>query len=176
VGLGAALELVGHGAETGRGSEMAKCCQIAVSLKSTLTLRNVPDDLGACLKARAKRHRRSLHNETISALELADAGATSASDGAAFTVKPEPVEPAAAVSEEALAKIRATLARFPGSAKAAQQPRDPEGVREELELFTRLRSQFKGSPLTSEEIITAIERESHPPELDRFGFRINPES
>jgi hypothetical protein len=30
--------------------------------------------------------------------------------------------------------------------------------------------------LPSEEIIAAIGRESHPPELDRFGNRINPDS
>jgi len=40
---------------------------------ATLTLRNVPDDLVERLKERAKRHRRSLNNETIAALELADA-------------------------------------------------------------------------------------------------------
>ena len=33
----------------------------------------------------------------------------------------------------------------------------------------------KQRQLTSEEIIAAIERDSHPPELDRFGNRINPE-
>ncbi|MEB3301757.1 MAG: hypothetical protein VKN56_07275 [Cyanobacteriota bacterium] len=43
---------------------------------ATLTLRNVPDDLVARLKARAKRHQRSLNNETIAALELADAAAS----------------------------------------------------------------------------------------------------
>jgi plasmid stability protein len=42
---------------------------------ATLTLRNVPDDLVARLKERAKRHRRSLNSETIAALELADAAA-----------------------------------------------------------------------------------------------------
>jgi hypothetical protein len=46
----------------------------------------------------------------------------------------------------------------------------------ERELLARLRSQFKGPPLTSEEITEAIERDSHPPELDRFGNRINPDS
>jgi plasmid stability protein len=38
---------------------------------ATLTLRNVPDKLEASLKARAKRHRRSLNNETFAAMELA---------------------------------------------------------------------------------------------------------
>jgi fructose-1,6-bisphosphatase/inositol monophosphatase family enzyme len=46
----------------------------------------------------------------------------------------------------------------------------------ERELLARLRSQFKGPPLTSEEIIAAIGRDSHPPELDRFGIRIHPAS
>lgn len=46
----------------------------------------------------------------------------------------------------------------------------------ERELLARLRSQFKGPPLTSEEIIAAIGRDSHPPELDRFGNRIHPAS
>ena len=40
---------------------------------ATLSLRNVPDDLVERLKARAKRHRRSLNSETIATLELADA-------------------------------------------------------------------------------------------------------
>ena len=119
-------------------------------------------------------------SEVLAALETLDtasgpppAGETSADHAA---TDPSPMDPSVAISEAALAKIRATLARFPGSAKAAQQPRDPEAVREELELFARLRSHFKGPPLSSEEIIAAIERESHPPELDRFGNRINPES
>ena len=42
---------------------------------ATLTLRNVPDDLVARLKLRAKQHRRSLNSETIASLELADAAA-----------------------------------------------------------------------------------------------------
>jgi plasmid stability protein len=50
---------------------------------ATLTLPNVPDDLVARLKARAKRHRRSLNNETIAALELADATATGATSAPA---------------------------------------------------------------------------------------------
>jgi plasmid stability protein len=37
---------------------------------ATLTLRNVPEELVAHLKARAKRHQRSLNNETFAALEL----------------------------------------------------------------------------------------------------------
>ena len=38
---------------------------------ATLTLRNVPDELEASLKARVKRYRRSLNNETFAALVLA---------------------------------------------------------------------------------------------------------
>jgi plasmid stability protein len=45
----------------------------------------------------------------------------------------------------------------------------------QLAHFAELRSHFKGPPLTSEETITAIGRDSHPPELDRFGNRIIPE-
>jgi hypothetical protein len=80
------------------------------------------------------------------------------------------------VREDALNTIRETMTRFPGSAQAAQQLREPEEVRAELDALAQLRSQFKGPPLTSEEIIAAIGRDSHPPELDRFGDRINPES
>ena len=35
------------------------------------TLRNVPDELVASPKARAKRHRRSLNNETFASMVLA---------------------------------------------------------------------------------------------------------
>jgi hypothetical protein len=55
-------------------------------------------------------------------------------------------------------------------------PLTPEEVLAQPTRFAELRSQFKGPPLTIEEIIAGIERESHPPELDRFGLRINPES
>jgi hypothetical protein len=37
-------------------------------------------------------------------------------------------------------------------------------VKAQLDRFAELRSRFNGPPLTSEEIIAAIERESHPPE------------
>jgi plasmid stability protein len=118
---------------------------------ATLTLRNVPDDLVARLKERAKRHRRSLNNETIAALELADAA----------------VVPAAVEQEVALARIREIQARCPGAARAAQlDQRTPEEIQAELDHFAELRSQFKGPPLTSEEIIAAIGRDSHPRELE----------
>lgn len=145
---------------------------------ATLTLHDVPDELLSCLEQRALAHGRSLNSEVLAALERLDTASLPPPADAASAdhpaTDPSPMDPSTAVSEEALAKIRATLARFPGSAKAAQQPRDPEAVRAELELFAQLRSHFKGPPLSSEEIIAAIERESHPPELDRFGNRINP--
>lgn len=147
---------------------------------ATLTLHDVPEVVLARLEERARAHGRSLTSEVLAALEtLETASVSPPADGTAANdpaTDPSPMDPSVALSEEALAKIRATLARFPGSAKATQQPRDPEDVRAELELFARLRSQFKGPPLTSEEIIAAIERDSHPPELDRFGNRINPDS
>jgi hypothetical protein len=71
--------------------------------------------------------------------------------------------------DQALARIRKILARFPGAAKAAQQLRDPVELQAELDLLARLRSQFKGSPVTSDEIIAAIERENHPPENKWFA-------
>jgi plasmid stability protein len=118
---------------------------------ATLTLRNVPDALVARLKERAKRHRRSLNNETIAALELADAA----------------VVPTAVDQEAALARIREIQARFPGAARAAQlDQRTPEEIQAELDHFAELRSHFKGPPLTSEEIIAAIGRDSHPRELE----------
>jgi plasmid stability protein len=124
---------------------------------ATLTLRNVPDELVARLKARAKRHRRSLYNETIAALELADATLTAATPPlAAATMAPD--------WETALVRVREIQARFPGAANAAHQPRDLQELQEELDLFARLRSQFKGPPLTSAAIIAAIDRDSHPPE------------
>ena len=129
---------------------------------ATLTLRNVPDELVARLKARAKQHRRSLNNETIAALELADATLTAATPPlAAATMAPD--------WETALARVREIQARFPGAANAAHQPRDPQELQEKLDLFAGLRSQFKGPALTSAEIIAAIDRDSHPPEPPGFA-------
>ncbi len=133
---------------------------------ATLTLRNVPDELVARLKARAKRHRRSLNNETIAALELADATATGAT----------PLPAAVSVGLDAtlgrMEEIRAGL-----RAKAAAEGREilllpppppltPEQVQAQRVRFTEQRSGFKGPPPTSEEIIEAIERENHPPDDD----------
>jgi plasmid stability protein len=127
---------------------------------ATLTVRNVPDDLVARLKARAKRHRRSLNNETIAALELADAMATGAT----------PLPAAVSVDLDAtlrrIEEIRAGL-----RAKAADEGREillmpppPPLTLEQIEAQRqrfaeqRSRSAFKGLPPTSE----AIERENHP--------------
>ena len=133
---------------------------------ATLTLRNVPDDLVARLKARAKRHRRSLNNETIAALELADAMATGAT----------PLPAAVSVDLDAtlrrIEEIRAGL-----QAKAAVEgrailllppppPLTPEQIQAQGQRFAKQRNGFKGPPPTSEEIIEAIERERHPPDGD----------
>jgi len=122
----------------------------------------VPDDLVARLKARAKLHRRSLNNETIAALELA----------------PVNIDSTLRRMEEIRAGLRAKAA---AEGREALQPPPvptltPEEVAAQRAHFAELRSRFKGPPLTSEEIIAAIGRESHPPELDRFGNRINPDS
>ena len=147
---------------------------------ATLTLHDVPEELLARLEQRARAHGRSLSREVLAALEsLEPASVPPEAEAAAMehaATEPSPVEPAVAVSEEALAKIRATLARFPGGRNSKPDPRTPEQIQAELEMFARFRAAFKGPPLTSEEIIAAIERDSHPPELDRFGNRINPES
>jgi plasmid stability protein len=141
---------------------------------ASLTLHNVPDDLAARLRQRAARNGRSLSDEVLAVIaevELREGGA----DHTPAATVPDPPR-AVSDRENALARIRQIQARFPGAANAAANPRDPEQLKAELERFARLRSHFKGPPLTSEEIIEAIERESHPPELDRFGNRINPGS
>lgn len=142
---------------------------------ATLTLRNVPDDLVARLKARAKRHRRSLNNETIAALELADAAASGATNGR--EPPPGTIDSTLRRMEEIRSGLRAKAA---AEGRLALQPPPvptltPEEVAAQRARFAELRSRFKGPPLTSEQIIAAIERESHPPELDRFGNRFNPD-
>ena len=133
---------------------------------ATLTLRNVPDELVARLKVRAKRHRRSLNNETIAALVLADATATGAT--------PLP----AAVSVDLDATLRRMEEIRDGlRSKAAAEGREilllptlppltPEQIQAQRVRFVEQRSGFKGQPPTSEEIIEAIEREGHPPDDD----------
>jgi plasmid stability protein len=141
---------------------------------ASLTLDNVPDDVADRLRQRAARNGRSLSDEVLAVIAEVEQRERGADHTPAATVP----DPPRAVSdrESALARIRAIQARFPGAANAAANPRDPEQLKAELERFARLRSHFKGPPLTSEEIIEAIERESHPPELDRFGNRVNPGS
>jgi len=135
---------------------------------ATLTLRNVPDELLVRLKARAKRHRRSLNNETIAALELPDATATGAT----------PLPAAVSVDLDAtlrrMEEIRAGL-----RSKAASEGREilllpppppltPEQVQAERVRFADQRSGLKGPPPTSEEIIEAIERDNHPPDVENL--------
>mgnify|MGYP001550140336 FL=1 len=141
---------------------------------ASLTLDNVPDDVADRLRQRAARNGRSLSDEVLAVIAEVELRERGADHTPAATVP----DPPRAVSdrESALARIRAIQARFPGAANAAANPRDPEQFKAELKRFARLRSHFKGPPLTSEEIIEAIERESHPPELDRFGNRVNPGS
>ena len=133
---------------------------------ATLTLRNVPDELVARLKARAKRHRRSLNNETIAALELADATATGA------TALPAAESVDLDTTLRRMEEIRAGL-----RSKAAAEGREilllpppplltPKQIQAQRQRFAVQRSGFKGPPPTSEEIIEAIERESHPPDDD----------
>jgi plasmid stability protein len=130
---------------------------------ATLTLRNVPDELVARLKARAKRHRRSLNNETIAALELADATATGA------TPLPAAVSVELDATLRRMEEIRAGL-RSKAAAEGREipllptpPPLTPEQIQAQRVRFAEQRSGFKGPPPTSEEIIEAIERESHPP-------------
>lgn len=144
---------------------------------ATLTLHDVPDDLVARLKARAKRHRRSLNYETIAALELADAAATGAPGDAVSTLKSEPINIDGTLKrmQEISAGLQATAAAE--GRKIRQLPSRPpmteQEIQAQLDRWRELRSHFKGPPLTSEAIIAEIKRDSHPPELDRFGYRIN---
>jgi len=133
---------------------------------ATLTLRNVPDELVARLKARAKRHRRSLNNETIAALELADATVTG--------VTPLPAAESVDLDStlRRMEEIRAGL-RSKAAAEGREilllpppPPLTPEQVQAQRVRFAVQRSGFKGPPPTSEEIIEAIERENHPPDDD----------
>ena len=134
---------------------------------ATLTLHDIPDELLSCLEQRAQAHGRSLNSEVVACL-------THLVPANALTTTPPPAHHARDV---ALARIREIQARFPGAANATQQDtRTPEEIQAKLAHFAELRSHFKGPPLTHEEIIAAIGRDSHPPELDRFGNRINPES
>ena len=142
---------------------------------ASLTLHNVPDDVADRLRQRAARNGRSLSDEVIAVIAEVELREGAADHTPAATVPDPPRE--VSERESALARIRAIQARFPGAANAAQRDkRTPEEIQAQLDRFAEMRSHFKGPPLTSEEIIAAIGRDSHPPELDRFGNRINPVS
>lgn len=144
---------------------------------ATLTLHDVPEDLVARLEERAHAHGRSLTSEVLAALESLE---PAAAGPAVAQPAPEPVniEPTLRRIQEISAGLRAQAAAE-GREILQVPPLPPmteEEVQSQLHRWRELRSQFKRPPLTSEEIIAAIERDSHPPELDRFGNRINPES
>ena len=140
---------------------------------ATLTLRNVPDDLVARLKARAKRHRRSLNNESIAALELADAAASGAANGS------EPPSIAAPVNIDStlrrMEEIRAGLrARAAAEGREILQPPPvppltPAQVKARRARFAELRSRFRGPTIPDEELVAAVERDSHPRDFDHFN-------
>ena len=134
---------------------------------ATLTLRNVPDDLVARLKLRAKQHRRSLNSETIASLELADAAAT----GLAASQPLQGLD-----RDAALARITDLQARFTKTAKQSPQRRAAAELQADLDSFSQLRSAFAAAPISSEELVAAVGRESHPPDLDSFttGAQVTP--
>jgi plasmid stability protein len=134
---------------------------------ATLTLRNVPDDLVARLKLRAKQHRRSLNSETIASLELADAAAAGLS----------PSQPLQTLDRDAaLARIADLQARFTGAAKQPPKRRPAAALQADQECFAQLRSTFAAAPISSEELVVAVGRDNHPPDLDSFsaGVQVSP--
>ena len=144
---------------------------------ATLTLHDVPEDLVARLEERAHSHGRSLTSEVLAALESLE---PAAAGPAVAQPAPEPanIEPTLRRIQEISAGLRAKAAAEGREIRQVPPlpPMTEEEVQSQLHRWRELRSQFKRPPLTSEEIIAAIERDSHPPELDRFGNRINPES
>lgn len=156
---------------------------ITLDRRSSTPSLNLPERVASapCRRHRQKalslrRRALSLQNEAFTALALADSAASGP------TPQPAPGPVAIRTTLRRMQEISAGL-----RAKAAAEgrpilelpPRPPMTEAEqaaEHKLFAHLRSQFKGPPLTSEEIIAAIERESHPPEMDRLGFRIAPET
>ena len=120
---------------------------------ATLTLRNVPDDLVERLKLRAKQHRRSLNSETIASLELADAAAA----GLAASQPLQGLD-----RDAALARITELQARFTKTAKQPPQRRTAAELQADLDSFSQLRSAFAAAPISSEELVVAVGRESHP--------------
>ena len=144
---------------------------------ATLTLHDVPDGLLARLEQRARAHGRSLTSEVLAALETLE---PAAAGPAVAQPAPEPVniEPTLRRIQEISAGLRAKAAAEGREIRQVPPlpPMTEEEVQSQLDRWRELRSHFKGPPLTSEEIIAAIERDSHPPELDRFGYRINQNS
>ena len=73
------------------------------------------------------------------------------------------IEPTVRRMEEIRAGLRAKAAAEGREIRAVPPlPMTEEEKAAELELFAHLRSQFKGPPLSSDEIIAAIGRDSHP--------------
>ena len=144
---------------------------------ATLTLHDVPEDLVARLEERAHAHGRSLTSEVLAALESLE---PAAAGPAVAQPAPEPVniEPTLRRMQEISAGLRAKAAAEGREIRQVPPlpPMTGEEIQAQLDSWRELRSHFKGPPLTSEEIIAAIERDSHPPELDRFGYRINQNS
>jgi plasmid stability protein len=144
-----------------------------------LTLENVPDDLAQRLRQRAARNGRTLSDEVIA--EISELEQREAAEyGGEPAAEPEPVDLEATLKrmDEIRAGLRAAAVTEgrPILDVPLLPPMTEQEKAAEREHFARLRSQFKGPPLTSEEIIAAIGRDSHPPELDHFGNRINPKS
>jgi plasmid stability protein len=127
----------------------------------SLTLENVPDDLADRLRERAARNGRSLSDEVLAV--IAEVELREAVDHAAEqAAEPEPFAIKATLRrmDEIRAGLRAAAAAE-GRPILEVPPLPPMTEQEkaaERELLARLRSQFKGPPLSSEEIIAAIGR------------------
>ena len=99
---------------------------------ATLTLHDVPEDLVTRLEERADAHGRSLNSEVLAALEtlepaIAPPKVEAAAMGQSAT-DPRPVEPAAAVSEEASRLVEAqALVRWQSPLKESSEPEEPTG-------------------------------------------------
>jgi plasmid stability protein len=132
------------------------------AVAKTLTLKNLPEALHARLAASAKLHRRSLNSETIASLELADAAA-------AGLAASQPMQ--ALDRDAALARITELQARFTKTAKQPPQRRTAAELQADLDSFSQLRSASASAPISSEELVAAVGRESHPPDLDSFTTR-----
>jgi hypothetical protein len=124
----------------------------------------------SALSARPNRrsfHRRSLNSETIASLELADAAAA----GLAASQPLQGLD-----RDAALARINDLQARFTKTAKQPPQRRTAAELQADLDSFSQLRSAFAAAPISSEELVAAVGRESHPPDLDSFttGAQVTP--